>query len=110
MGPHASGADFDANEHAMLKRIAQNAAAVYAELENNDLRHKISILERKLSANGSARAKRSKRGESGRRGRCRQALSSFERAIIFYMVPAPRTVEQRGGCCGWQATELGWRA
>jgi hypothetical protein len=63
MGPHASGANFDANEHAMLKRIAQNAAAVYAELENNDLRHKISLLERKLSANGSARAKRSKRGE-----------------------------------------------
>ncbi|HEY9521492.1 MAG TPA: hypothetical protein VIQ39_08080, partial [Methyloceanibacter sp.] len=63
MGPHALGADFDANEHAMLKRIAQNAAAVYAELENNDLRHKISILERKLSANGSARAKRCKRGE-----------------------------------------------
>jgi hypothetical protein len=49
-------------------------------------------------------------GSSGRRGRCRQALSSFERALIFCMVPAPRTVEQRGGCCGWQATELGWRA
>ena len=62
-GPHASGADLDADERAMLKRIAENAAAVYAELENNDLRHKISILERKLSANGSARAKRSKRGE-----------------------------------------------
>src|SRR5262245_59837453 len=32
-GPHASGADLDANERAMLKRIAQNAAAVYGELE-----------------------------------------------------------------------------
>jgi len=60
-GPHASGADLDTNERAMLKRIAQNAAAVYAELENSDLRHKISTLERKLSENGSARAKRSKR-------------------------------------------------
>ena len=60
-GPHASGADLDTNERAMLKRIAQNAAAVYAELENSDLRHKISTLERKLSGNGSARAKRSKR-------------------------------------------------
>jgi hypothetical protein len=62
-GPTCLRRRLDANEHAMLKRIAQNAAAVYAELENNDLRHKISILERKLSANGSARAKRSKRGE-----------------------------------------------
>jgi len=60
-GPHASGADLDANERAMLKRIAQNAAAVYAELENSDLRHKISTLERKLSGNASAPAKRSKR-------------------------------------------------
>ncbi len=61
-GPHASGADLDANECAMLRRIAQNAAAVYAELENTDLRRKISALERKLSGNGSTRAKRSKRG------------------------------------------------
>src|SRR5262249_44307122 len=37
-GAHASSADLDANERAMLKRIAQNAAAVYGELENNDLR------------------------------------------------------------------------
>jgi hypothetical protein len=49
-GPHASGADLDASERAMLKRIAQDAAAVYAEIENNDLRHKLSMLERKLSA------------------------------------------------------------
>jgi hypothetical protein len=60
-GPHASGADLDADEHAMLKRIAQNAAAVYGELENNDLRQKLSTLERKLSGNGSTGAKRSKR-------------------------------------------------
>jgi hypothetical protein len=62
-GPHASGADLDANERAMLKRIAQNAAAVYSELENSDLRHKISTLERTLSGNASAPAKRAKRSK-----------------------------------------------
>ena len=62
-GPHASGADLDTNERAMLKRIAHNAAAVYAELENSDLRQKISTLERKLSENGSAPAKRAKRSK-----------------------------------------------
>jgi len=45
-GPHASGADLDTNERAMLKRIAHNAAAVYAELENSDFRQTISTLER----------------------------------------------------------------
>jgi hypothetical protein len=59
-GPHASGADLDTNERAMLKRIAHNAAAVYAELENSDLRQTISTLERKLSENASAPAKRAK--------------------------------------------------
>jgi hypothetical protein len=34
----------------MLKRIAQDAAAVCAEIEKNDLRHKLSMLERWLSA------------------------------------------------------------
>ena len=48
-GPHASGADLDANERAMLRRIAQSAAAVYAEIENDELRRQISALERKLS-------------------------------------------------------------
>ena len=62
-GPHASGADLDTNERAMLKRIAHNAAAVYAELENSDLRQKISTLERKLSKNASAPAKRAKRSK-----------------------------------------------
>lgn len=62
-GPHASGADLDTNERAMLKRIAHNAAAVYAELENSDLRQKISTLERKLSENASAPAKRAKRSK-----------------------------------------------
>ena len=62
-GPHASGADLDTNERAMLKRIAHNAAAVYAELENSDLRQTISTLERKLSENASAPAKRAKRSK-----------------------------------------------
>ncbi|HSB59241.1 MAG TPA: hypothetical protein VLD66_06525, partial [Methyloceanibacter sp.] len=62
-GPHASGADLDANERAMLKRIAQNAAAVYAEIESHDLRRQVSALERKLSANASPPAKRAKRSK-----------------------------------------------
>jgi hypothetical protein len=36
----------NANERDMLKRIAQDAAAVYAEIQNNDLRHKLSMLKR----------------------------------------------------------------
>ncbi len=63
-GPHASGADLDANERAMLNRIAQHAAAVYAEIENDELRRQISALEQKLSKppkTGSGSAKRPKR-------------------------------------------------
>lgn len=48
-GPHASGADLDANERAMLGRLAQDAAAVYAELESGDLRKRIATLERELA-------------------------------------------------------------
>ena len=33
----------------MLRRIAESAAAVYAEIENDELRRQISALERKLS-------------------------------------------------------------
>jgi hypothetical protein len=47
-GPHASGTDLDSDERAMLGRIAQDAAAVYAELENDGLRDKIATLEREL--------------------------------------------------------------
>jgi hypothetical protein len=54
-GPHASGADLDANERAMLKRIGESAAAVYAEIESHDLRRQVSTLERKLSKTGSER-------------------------------------------------------
>jgi hypothetical protein len=51
-GPHASGADLDPYERAMLARIAGDAAAVYAELEINQLRSRIAIFEQKLSTNG----------------------------------------------------------
>jgi hypothetical protein len=48
-GPHASGADLDTYERAMLARLGANAADVYAELENDDLRRTIEVLEDKLS-------------------------------------------------------------
>lgn len=47
-GPHASGTDLDHNERAMLSRIAQDAAAIYAELEGKELRRQIAELEREL--------------------------------------------------------------
>jgi hypothetical protein len=49
-GPHASGTDLDAYERAMLSRLAADAAAMYAELENSDLRGEVARLERKLDA------------------------------------------------------------
>ena len=53
-GPHASGTDLDHNERAKLARLAHDAAGVYAELENNELRQKVVALEHELAA---ARAK-----------------------------------------------------
>jgi hypothetical protein len=47
-GPHASGTDLDSHERAMLSRLAADAAAMYAELENCDLRGEVARLERKL--------------------------------------------------------------
>jgi hypothetical protein len=49
-GPHASGADLDTYERAMLGRLGDNAADAYAELENDDLRKTIGVLEEELSA------------------------------------------------------------
>ena len=49
-GPHAVGTDLDANERAMLSRLARFAAAIYAELEAVELRHRIATLERKFKA------------------------------------------------------------
>ena len=49
-GPHAAGTDLDANERAMLSRLARLAAALYAELEDFRLRHRIAKLEKKFKA------------------------------------------------------------
>jgi hypothetical protein len=49
-GPHLSGTDLDAYERGMLSRLAADAAAMYAELENGELRGEIARLERKLDA------------------------------------------------------------
>jgi hypothetical protein len=49
-GPHAVGTDLDANERAMLSRLAHLAAAIYAELEAVGLRHRIAKLERRFKA------------------------------------------------------------
>ncbi len=44
----SSGTDLDASERAMLARLAAEAAAMYAELENGTLRDKVARLEREL--------------------------------------------------------------
>ena len=49
-GPHESGTDLDTSEHAMLARLGAEAAAMYAELENNTLRDKVARLEQELHA------------------------------------------------------------
>jgi hypothetical protein len=54
-GPHASGADLDTYERAMLARIGEDAAAVYAELEINQLRSRIATFEQQVSATGLRR-------------------------------------------------------
>lgn len=52
-GPHVSGTDLDANERAMLGRIARDAAAMYAELESFELRRKVETLEGELDRSRS---------------------------------------------------------
>jgi len=49
-GPHAVGTDLDANERAMLYRLACFASAMYAELEAVELRQRIATLERKFKS------------------------------------------------------------
>jgi hypothetical protein len=49
-GPHSVGTDLDANERAMLSRLACFASAMYAELEAVELRHRIATLERKFKS------------------------------------------------------------
>jgi hypothetical protein len=53
-GPHTAGTDLDANERGMLARLGQRAAAMYAELENSELRTRLEELEakKKDSAHG----------------------------------------------------------
>jgi tryptophan-rich sensory protein/uncharacterized small protein (DUF1192 family) len=48
-GPHTSGTDLDANERAMLARLAAHAATMYAELEIGALRGEIARLQRELA-------------------------------------------------------------
>jgi hypothetical protein len=47
-GAHSSGADLDMNERDMLGHLGQNAATAFAELENEDLRQRLEILESEL--------------------------------------------------------------
>jgi hypothetical protein len=47
-GPHQSGTDLDANERAMLARLAADAAVMYAEIEASALRGELARLELKL--------------------------------------------------------------
>ena len=51
-GPHAVRAvsDLNADERAMLSRLARFAAAMYAELEAVELRHRIAMLELKFNS------------------------------------------------------------
>ena len=63
-GPHASGTDLDVHERAVLARLAADAAAMYAEFENSDLRGEIARLERKLDA-GKPAPKRATREAKG---------------------------------------------
>ncbi len=59
-GPHESGTDLDTNERAMLARLAAEAAAMYAELENSELRGEIARLEHRLGAANPASKGRSR--------------------------------------------------
>ena len=49
-GPHAVGTDLNADERAMLSRLAHFAAAMYAELEAVELRQQIATLKGKFEA------------------------------------------------------------
>jgi hypothetical protein len=62
--PHASGADLDANERAMLKRIGQSAAAVYAEIESTICGGKSRPLSGSCPKPAQSGAKRPKRSGS----------------------------------------------
>ena len=44
-GPHATGTDLDDNERRMLARVGDHAADCYAQLENEELRRRVALLE-----------------------------------------------------------------
>lgn len=56
-GPHTSGTDLDTYERAMLGRLARQAAAMYAELEAENLRARVRFLERELQPNRDSEAR-----------------------------------------------------
>ena len=56
-GPHTSGTDLDSYERAMLGRLALQAAQMYVELETEQLRDKVRLLERELQATKTAGAR-----------------------------------------------------
>jgi len=47
-GPHISGADLDADERAMLSRIASDGALAYGRAETEVLRRRVAALELQL--------------------------------------------------------------
>ncbi len=67
-GPHLSGTDLDAHERTILRRLAADAAAMYSELENSDLRGEIARLERKLGATEPAAKSRSRQPKGSTHG------------------------------------------
>jgi hypothetical protein len=67
-GPHASGTDLDAHERAILARLAADAAAMYAELENNNLRGEIARLERKIATAKPATGTRRRQAKGSTHG------------------------------------------
>jgi hypothetical protein len=67
-GPHVSGTDLDTHERGILRRLAADAAAMYAELENSDLRDEIARLERALDANKPAAKSRSRQAKGSTHG------------------------------------------
>ena len=79
-GPHASGTDLDVHERGMLARLAAEAAAMYAELENSDLRGEIARLERKLDA---AKPAPQEPGATGQRKHAWRSMSLTGRRPSF---------------------------
>lgn len=54
-GPHVTGADLTADEQAMLRRLAEDAALAYAHVESESMRREIELLKLSLSQTAGAR-------------------------------------------------------